>query len=153
MVAGLVAPKVDRRPTAHLRLPLRTAIPHLHLPLQTIAPRLLQGKVPHLARTVLAPVAPVARVDSAGADLEAKVAQVAAGSLDGTPDLVAPDLVAPASAALVGLALAVLAARVWVLVARVWVLVARAVLACAVAHHRNGWQNEPSASIGTAMVN
>jgi hypothetical protein len=88
---------------------------------------------------VLAPAAPAAQVAQvaqvaslAEADLEAKVARAAAGLWVEAPDL--EDLAALADSA----ALVVLA----------W----EALVACEAAHRQNGWPNEPSASIATAMA-
>jgi hypothetical protein len=96
---------------------------------------------------VLAPAAPAAQVAQvaqaaslAEADLEAKVARAAAGLWVEAPDL--EDLAALAdSAALVVLAWEALVVLAW-----------EALVACEAAHRQNGWPNEPSASIATAMA-
>jgi hypothetical protein len=98
---------------------------------------------------VLAPVAQVAQAASlAEADLEAKVARAAAGLWVEAPDL--EDLAALAdSAALVVLAWEALVVLAWeALVVLAW----EALVACEAAHRQNGWPNEPSASIATAMA-
>jgi len=151
MAASQDVLKEVRLPTAPHRHPLREAT-LLHL--QTTGPLRLQVKVHPLVRMVLGLVAPV--------DSVAPVVVVLDWEALASVDLVAAvDWVVREWARVAAVARVVRAwarvVRAWDREVRVWDREVRAwdrvVRACAVAHHRKGWPNEPSVSIATATVN